>query len=345
MRRYLPLLLIAFFLVVVVLIGSLTQLAGYADKQNPDNIKSITVYTTLPIAQVAVLAQEYEKTLNVQVNVVPLSGEDLLTRIKAESTAPRADIILATSSVLEQVKKAGFFAPYTSEQTDIIPDRFLDSHNYWTGIWYDPIVFVANKDYLKKLTQSPAKWDDLTRDNSMRIGMTDFLAAEASANLLYTMTGVKGEASTLAYFKKLHPQIMQYAKFLATPVRMAGLGEVDVAIAVQSEAIRYLNDNFPVKIIYPDEGTAFLVTGAGLVNGAPHSIEAKLLLDWLTQDAAQAALEKNNLYFIPTNPETRIYKEYAVKNIKLFDAKDTLTDEQKHQLLDKWIQTVRLNTK
>ncbi len=341
MRRYLPLLLIAFFLIVVILTGSITQLAGNAGKQNPANIKNITVYTTLPIEQVAVLAQEYEKTQNVQVNVVPLSGEDLLARVKAESANPRADIILATGSILEQVKKAGVFAPYSSEQTDIILDRFQDSSNYWTGVWYDPIVFVANKDYLKKLPQSPAKWDDLTKDSSMRIGMTDFLAAEASANLLYSFTAVKGENSTLTYLKKLHPQIVQYAKFLATPVRMAGLGEVDIAIAVQSEAIRYINNNFPIKIIYPDEGTAFLLTGAGLVNGAPHSTEAKQFLDWLTQDVAQATLEKNNFYFIPTNPESRIYKEYAAKNIKLFDAKDTLTDEQKRQLLDKWIQTVR----
>ena len=37
--------------------------------------------------------------------------------------------------------------------------------------------------------------------------MTDFLAAEAAANLLYTMAAAKGEEQTLAYLAKVHPKI------------------------------------------------------------------------------------------------------------------------------------------
>jgi len=344
MRRYQPLLLIAFFLLVTVIAGS-TYLSGYADKTNPDHVKSITVYTTLPIEQLAILAQEYEKTQNVRVNLVPLSEPDLLSHMKVKDADNGADIIIANNKTLEQAKRYNMLVPYTSEQTDIIPERFNDEGNYWTGLWYDPIVFAVNQDFLKSIPKAPSKWNDLTQDSKYRICLTDFFAAEASANLLFTLVSVNGETPTFAYLKKIHPQIVQYAKFLATPVRMVGMGEADIAIATQSETLRYINDNFPIKIVYPEDGTAFLLTGVGLVAGAKHGVDAKQFIDWLLQDQAQNILAQNNFYFIPSNPETLVYKNYATKNIKLLEYKDHFTTEQQNQLLDKWVKTVRLAAK
>lgn len=345
MRRYLPILLISFFVLVTIITGS-TSLQGYADEQNPEkDIKSINVYTTLPIEQLSILAQEYERTQKVRVNLVPLSEANLLAKIKAEMPVPHADIIIANSPLLEQMQKMNVLKPYTSEQTDIIPDRFKDENNYWTGMWYDPMVFAANRDFLKALPKIPSKWNDLTQDSKYRIGITDFLAAEASANLLYTLVSVNGEPQTFSYLKKLHPQIIQYAKFLSTPVRMAGMGEVDIAIATQSETIRYMNDKFPITLLYPEDGTSFILTGSALVTGAKNEIEAKQFMDWLLQDAAYSILYTSNFYFIPTNPEALIYKYYDTKNIKLLEKKEEFPLEQKSQLLDKWVTTVRLASK
>lgn len=344
MRRYQPLLLISFFLLVTIIMGS-TYLSGYAGKADPDNIKSITVYTTLPIEQMAILGQEYEKTQHVRVNLVPLSEQDLLSHLQLKNTDHGADIIIANSNVLVQAKKNNTLVPYTSEQTDIIPERFNDENNYWTGLWYDPIVFAVNQDFMKSLPKVPSKWNDITQDHKYRICVTDFFAAEAAANLLFTLVSTNGEAQTLAYLKKLHPQIIQYAKFLATPVRMVGMGEADIAVATQSETLRYINDNFPIKMVYPEDGTAFLLTGAGLVSGTKHELEAKQFVDWLLQDVAQNLLNQNKYYFIPSNPETLVYKNFIAKNIKLLECKENFTTEQKNQLLDKWVKTVRLASK
>lgn len=344
MRRYLPILLMSFFILILVLAGSI-YLPGYADEKNADNIKNITVYTTLPVEQIAVLAQEYERNQNIRVNVVPLAESDLILKLKSEALHPHADIIIATKTVLEQAKHNSLIEPFASEQLDIIPKRFKDDTNYWYGLWYDPIVFAVNKDLQKTSVQIPNNWEDLTKDNQLRIGITDFLAAEASANLFYTLTSVNGETHTLNFLQKIHPKVVQYSKFLATPVRMVGMGEADVAIAVQSEATRYINDSFPIKIIYPSDGTAYLLTGAGLVNGAIHKSDAKAFIDWLVQNNVQGVLQKNKFYYVPTNPELPGYKEFNSKNIKLLDNKDIVTVEQKHRLLDKWIQTVRISSK
>lgn len=374
MRRYLPILLMACFLIVSVIAGSY-YVAGYAGDQSAANIPSITLYTTLPTEQVNVIAQEYEKNTHVVIRIVPLSEQELAAKLQIESSSPRADIILANSSILQQARKTGELIPYTSEIMDIIPDRFQDPGNYWTGVWYDPIIWAANQDYLRQRGQDPAKWSDLVTDENiqssqdaqdpklpknaktasprdpllkgagLRIGLTDFLAADAAANLLYTFAAVYGEEKTLDYLGKLHPNVIQYAKFLATPVRMAGMGEVDVAVAVQSEALRYIRNGFPLKILYPADGTAYLLTAAALVKGGPHTAEAKQFMEWLVQDAAFLALEKNDYFFIPANPDTHAYKEYADKDLKLFVKEKELSGEQQRKLLDKWVQTVRLGIK
>ncbi len=344
MRRYQPLLLVTFFLLVTIITAS-TYLSGYAGKADPEQIKSITVYTTLPIEQMAILGQEYEKTQHVRINLIPLPEQELLSRLQLKNTENNADVIIANSKVLEQAKKNAMLVPFTSEQTDIVPERFNDKENYWTGLWYDPMVFAINQDFLKSLPKTPSKWNEIIQDNKYRLCMTDFFAAEASANLLFTLVSANGDAQTFTYLKKVHSQIVQYAKFLATPVRMVGMGEVDIAIATQSETLRYIYDKFPIQMVYPEEGTAFLLTGVGLVAGSKHQDDGKQFIDWLLQDVAQNALHDNKFYFIPSNPETFVYKNYVTKNIKLWECKETFTTEQKSQMLDKWVKTVRLAEK
>ena len=416
MRRYLPVLLLACFIVVNVIAWSY-YLAGYAGDKSEEKRKGITVYTAISVEPVLVLAQEYERTAKVPVHVVPLSEAELLAKLQAEADAPHGDIVLGGTALLNNVGRFGYLAEYTSEALDMIPERFYDADNLWTGIWYDPIVWAVNQDYWSRQAAPPTRWTDLTRaapvpvadkekpaatvsekdkiataaavgdegsnglkreedlesatpttaflnivapgeqpgtaapvapgkeEAGIRLALTDFLAADAASNLLYTFVAVNGEKSTLAYLKKMHPLVVQYAKFLATPVRMAGLGEADIAIAVQSEAFRYMRNGFPIKIVCPEEGTAALITAAGLVKNAPDSEAAKLFLEWLTQDAAHATLQKSGYFYIPTNPESAAYRDIADKNLRLLEVKKELSPEQRRKILDQWVQSVRLGLK
>ncbi|MDT8901369.1 extracellular solute-binding protein [Anaeroselena agilis] len=341
MRRYFPLLLISFLLVVAATAG--TFLAGQASRQNPDNVKNIVVYASIPVDQMAALAQEYEKAAGVRVSVVPMAATDLLVKLKAEKDAPRADLVVADTATLDAAKRARLLAPYASVQTDIIPSRFSEKDNLWIGLWYDPVVFAVNRDFLKNLPHPPAKWADLPETTGARFVMTDFLVADEAANLLYAMAAAKGEEETLAYMTKLHSGIAQYAKFLATPSRMTGLGEADIAVTVQSEAIRYIKDGFPLQIIVPADGTAVSVTGAGLAAGAPQAAEAGRFIDWLTGDEPQKVLIKNKVFVIPTSPENAFAKDNNARKIVTFPVKSVLSSDQKTRLLDKWVHTVRLS--
>lgn len=342
MKRYFPLLIVAFLFIVVVLSSSV-YLSSYAGKADQENKLSISVYTDLPVEEIEILARAFEEDQKVKINIIPLSHENLADRLKSEKTVAGCDVVITDSQVLGQLKKEQLLLSYASEITDIVPQRFQDEDNTWTGVWYDPVVFAANQDFLKTLPQPPMRWADLAQKNKWRLVITDFLAADASANLFYSMIAVNGEQQTMEYFRLLHPNIVQYAKFLATPVRMAALGEADIAIATYSEAMRYINNKFPINIIYPEEGTSYLLTGAAVLKNTPHIGEAKQFVDWLLQDHAQLVLKQNGYYFVATNPETFAYKESGAKNIKIFEQKPAFTPVQQRQMLDKWVQNIRLN--
>ena len=338
MKRYTSLLFLAFVLVLGTVLGA-TLLSGHADRPPGGSDRMVTVYTTMPPEQAGLLASEYEKTAKVGIRFVPMTGDELVGRLRKEGKQPGADLVLADSGVMKKGAALGAFVPYFSEGTDSVADALKDEEGAWTGVWYDPVVFCMNSDYMRNLPRIPETWAEFAAYPDMRVGLTDFLAADAASNLYFTMISVYGEQETLRQLSAIHPKVVQYVKFLSTPVRMAGMGEVDASVAVQSETLRYLADGYPVRIVYPTDGTAYMLTGAGLLReGRP---QAQEFFEWLLSDGAQMTLQRENVFFVPANPGTLAYKQFAGKNVVLFDAAPNFTAEERGKLLDRWLQNVR----
>ncbi len=335
MRRYTSLLLTAFVLVVAVALGSLF-LSGHADKTRAHTIR---VYTTMPAEQAGLLAEEYENESHIRVEFVPLSPAELTERLRKSKASPDAAMVLADSAVLRQAAEAGAFVPYETEQTDQVADELKDPEGAWVGVWYDPVVFCVNSDYLRTLPRIPQTWPELAAYPNARLGMTDFLAADAASNLYFSLLAAYGEAETFRLLAAMQPKVVQYVKYLSTPVRMAGMGEVDISLAVQSETLRYLNNGYPLKIIYPADGTAYMLTGIGLLRD-----DQKPVYDfaaWLLSDRAQQALQEAGVFLVPAAPDTLAYKMLAGKNLTLFERLPAYTEKQRQDYLDRWLKEIR----
>ena len=257
MRRYTTLLLTAFLLLAIVIAGS-AYLAGTGHIDHRTREQEITVLTTLPAEEAEILSQAYEDSSGVHVTFVPLSSADVLERAKAQAGSPQKSgpaMVLADWQTLGQASRSGYLVPYLSERGDMVAAAFRQDDGYWMGVWYDPIIFCINRDYLISLhTDIPDTWQALA-DQDGRVGITDFMAADASSNLLYAMDAEFGDEKTLELLDKIHPRVVQYARYLSNPVRQAGMGEVDISIAVESETLRYIHDGYPLQIIYPADGT------------------------------------------------------------------------------------------
>ena len=341
MKRYKTLLFAAVVFVAMVAMGTVL-FVGHADDTTHKPDKVLTDYTTLPAEHVAVLAAEYEKQYRVKINFEIFSEEKLFERLLQEKAKPKSDLVLADRLVLEKAAKQELFAEYVSEATDMIAEDFRDSDNAWIGVWFDPVVFCINSDYLHTLEHYPMTWQELKNYPDMKLGLTDFLAADASANLLCYLVSNMGEEQAFSLLANLHPRIVQYAKYLSTPVRMAGMGEVNLAVAVQSETLRYINEGYPLKIIYPSDGTAYTLTGIALSAEAAGNKTARAFADWLLGDEAQLALKKNKFFFVSTNPDSMACKTFGGKNLVLFEKSQGFGAKERHALLDKWVKNIRL---
>ncbi len=342
MKRYSSFSLLAFSLALIALIG-MTMMRSHADdKTMREPTEKIVVCTTMPIEQAGLLAAEYESLRHVRVDFIPLSPSDAMTKLKtdAKSKSNEVDLVLADSSVLEEAAKDGIFVPYVSEATDSVPDSMKSSDSAWVGTWYDPIVLCFNSDYINTLPHVPSTWSELSSFKNIRVGMTDFLAADAAANFYFSLVATYGEPSSLKMMAELHKSVVQYAKYLSTPVRMAGMGEVDVSIAVLSESIRYMSNGYPVQVVYPEDGTSYMLTGAGLIN--EDNPRAKEFIEWLLSDEAHLVLESEGAYFVPANQSILAYKMNAGKNMTLFGIRPRLSEKERHDLLDRWVKYVRL---
>lgn len=319
-----------------------------ADKRNsgvPE--QELLAYTTLPPETVTILSETYERENHVRINFVPLSPKDLIKNLRDDSVSDptvvqTADLILTDSKILNAAADLNLLTPYISETNDAVKNDFKDKYDRWIGVWYDPIIFCINRDYLRTLNSIPATWEELAEDKKARIGITDFLAADASSNLMFQMIGNFGDAKTYEILGGIHSKVVQYAKYLSNPVRQAGMGEADISIAVESETLRYMQNHYPLKIIYPQDGTACIITGVGIATtDKKKNPAAAKFADWLLTDDAQISLQKNGYYFLPTNPQTLAYKTFAGKNLVLFKNNPNFTEQQRHDFLDRWVKNVR----
>lgn len=302
-------------------------------------MREFVALTTLPPALSDIISAEYEKISKVRVNFQPLPDTGITEEVLENSGA---SFVIADKYTLIAAKN--YFAPYISAYWDAAPEAMKDENALWTGIFIDPVVFCMNADYLKANKNAPLTWQALAKTPAVKIGMTDFLAADAMQNLLFSMIAQYGDAAAYGIWRGVHPKVIQYAKYLNNPVRQAGMGEADIAIAVESEAIRYLNDDYPLKIVYPRDGTAYMLIGSAIVKNksAKDEVVAKEFSDWLQTDEAHQILQKNGFYFIPVNPETLTYKSFAGKDLYLYTMPVNFTKEQKNNFLDRWVKYIRL---
>ncbi|MCR5175409.1 MAG: extracellular solute-binding protein [Anaerovibrio sp.] len=341
MKRYSVLLISSFVIMVLSIFGAL-YFSGGDNHYDDSRIRGhIVVYTTLPAENVRCIADTYAKSNNIRVNFVPMTESELESKLKSPG---KADLVIADSRLLRRAAGAGWLQPYISEYGDSVGDTFKDNHGFWTGIWYDPVVFCINKDYMRKLRHIPNSWEELAAPNSYRLGITDFMAADNASNIYMFMVAQYGEERALEYMRALHPKVVQYAKYLSTPARMAGMGEADISIAVQSEVLRYVGEGYPLKVIYPAEGTAYTLTGIGLMINSPHADNAREFLNWMLTDAPLQVMQENGFYFMPANSSLMTARQFSGKNVVLYNQLADYPENQRRQMLDRWLKEVRFGS-
>lgn len=331
MRRWLAPLLLAVF--VLAMIGRV----HLPEPETTAEPAALTICTDMTPDVVQTLADTYRRRYDVPIEVVAGSEEQILARL-AEGLP--ADLLLGSESLLREAARRDMLQAYTSEQTDIVPAAFKNEDGYWTGAWYVPVVFAVTDEYWRRSGGLPRTWQDLVQQPDLRVTMTDFLAADVPAELLCSLVEYEGKDRAFRYLQELQKHIVQYSKFLSTPVRMLALQKADVAIADAATVRMFIMDGFPLKMVYPEDGTAYSLYGFGIPNGADREA-AGAFMDWELRGDGFRAMHEKKYYVYYTGYPPQQVADAADRKPVLWPLQKEYRRDGRRDLVAQWVKEVR----
>ncbi len=256
----------------------------------------LTVYTSAPVDDVAVLTGAFEKKYGVKVKVWRAASEKVLQRAVTEARANRFDVdVIDTNGpemeglhrekLLQEVK-----SPYLG---DVIPQAIMP-HREWVGTRLNIFTAAYNTKLVKK-EELPKTYEDLLDPKwKGRLGIEaeDF-------DWFSGVIAVMGEAKGVKLFQDIVAKNgISVRKGHTLLTNLVASGEVPLALTVYNYKAEQLKNKgapidwfaFPPAIARPN--------GSGVLKRAPHPHAAVLYFDFMLSDG-QGLLAKRD--FIPTN--------------------------------------------
>lgn len=330
-----------FLLLVAALFGGIFYYAGIqAEKKRREEIPAerLLVYTELPESAVEVFDDAFYREIGVRLTVEDLSREEMLERLKK---GKRPDVYLVSQDFLHTLAGAGELSPYVSDRTDTVLNGFKDEEGYWTGVWLNPAVFAVNTEFARLHPAFSYTWDEVFHRWSVRLVMTDCIAADYAEDSLMALVENYGVEEAFARLRDAAGHVVQYGKYLSTPAHMAAMDKCDIGVSGYNEAKRVQAENLPIRILYPEDGTHFYLYGAAIDRESEKALWAQEFVDWLlSPGSGEELLRQNGYYFMYTN-DTRMPEDDAGKKPDFWPLEKRYTKEGKKALLDRWIEEIR----
>lgn len=292
-------------LVVLALVLSACQTAAKSTEVIQD--KELNVLCTPQEEWCQGVKQEFEAKYGITVNYVRMSSGEALARLQAEKDNPQFDVWWGGPiDTYVAGKEAGVLEAYDSPNMKNLLNQTLykDAENYWAGIYMGSLGFATNTDWLAAHpeSQAPESWEDLLKPEfTGQVMVAHPSTSGTSYTAIATVLQIYGEEAGWAYLQKYAGQIAQYTKSGAAPAKFVGQGEAAVAIVFSHDIVNEIENNqMPLKLTFPKEGTGYEIGGMAIVKGAKHPQAARLWFDWALTPEAQALGPKYKAYQAPT---------------------------------------------
>ncbi len=332
---------LAFLLVTAAVFFALLRYGEMREEARREAAKpteTLLIYTDLPQSAVQAFDSSSVGEYGARLAVQEMHGGQMILEAKS-GHAP--DLYIASQRTLEALKREGLLEPHTSDRTDTVLNACKDEDGYWTGVWMNPAVFAVNVDFAALHPAFFYTWDEVLGRQSVRLSMTDFIAAEYSEDSLMALVEHFGREGAFLRLQAASGHIVQYGKYLSTPAQMAAMDKCDIGISDLDEAQKVRQEGLPIRIIYPEDGTFYYLYGAGVAAGGPHGALAADFLDWLLDSASrEELLSQNGYYFVYVN-DTRMPEDDVKRKLDFWPLEKRYTEEGKKALLDQWLQEIR----
>lgn len=336
---------VAVFLLIFLFVGVLSGCSSTTTKSENQG-KKLTIYCGLMEDHMVKAIQEFEKETGIKVDAVRMSSGEILGRIQAEKSNPKASIWFGgPADGFVQAKQDGLLEKYVSPNAKDIPDKFKDKDSYWNGIYVGYLGFASNSKLLaEKGIQAPQSWQDLLKSELKgQVVVANPGSSGTAYTMLATIVQIMGEDKGLEYMKKLNAQIKTYPKSGTAPGRMVGQGECTVGITFLHDAIKYREEGMKDLVLSaPVEGTGYEIGAVGIIKGGPDQEAAKKFVDWCLTKKAQEIGQQAGSYQFLTNPHVEPPKQAAeIKDINLINYDLDWAGNNRTKLVEKWSNVIK----
>lgn len=288
------------------------------------------------------MKQEFEAKYGITVNYVRMSSGEALARVEAEKDNPTFDIWWGGPvDSFVSAKGKGLLQPYDSPNLVNIrdPKKMKDVDNQWVGIYVGSLGFATNKNWLASHpdVKAPTSWDDLLKPEfTGQVMVAHPSTSGTSYTALATILQIRGEEAGWEYIKKYAAQMAQFTKSGAAPAKFVGQGEAVVAIVFSHDTVNEIENNqMPLELSFPAEGTGYEIGGMGILKGAKNLQAAKLWYDWAISPEGQSLGPKYHAYQAPTiNGVALSHPELL--DVNLIDYDFIWAGENKTAIVDKF---------
>ncbi len=323
------------FALLLVLIFALSVNISAAEK--------VTAYVSCDEAIARELLTAFTKSSGIQVDWIRLSTGEAQARINAEKNNPQASIWVGGVG-LDHIaaKKDGLTTPYFSKKATRIPVQFKDKQGFWCGMYAGPLCYVYNTEKLaEKKLPVPKSWQDLLKPvYKGQIQMANPQTSGTAYNVITTLITIYDGDETKAfnYLKELNKNVSQYTRSGAAPGKNAALGETAIALGYAHDQVKLISQGYPLKLVFPKEGTGFEVASMSLIKGGPQLETAKKLYDWMLAEEAAKIMANNYLSVFVKVP----LKDGAIplSKVKVINQDDEWAGKNKDRLVEKWLNEV-----
>jgi iron(III) transport system substrate-binding protein len=282
---------------------SIEEIAVYegADRQQRllDGAKkegTFNLYTAMPLEDIQMITDAFEKKYGVKVTTWRSSGENLIQRITTEAQAKKFefDIVDTDGIGLEALHREKLLQQVKSPYFKDLIDPAVLPHKEWVGTRLNVFVQAYNTEKVKK-EELPQKWEDLLDPKwKGRLG----IEAE-DLDWFASISKELGEEKSLNLFKEIvSTNGISVRKGHTLLTNLVASGEIPIALTVYNykpEQLKMKGAPIDWYVINPAIARP---NGVAISRKAPHPNAAMLFYDFMISDAQELLLKRD---FVPTN--------------------------------------------
>lgn len=302
--------------VLIFLLGGL--LACSSDTHSVQQGEVVTVYSNALTTADRQLFLAFEQSSGIKVNIINDTGANIIERLQQQDSAVADLLLLEGISYLQQAKQLSLLDTLSQGSiVNAIPSHLRDQNLQWLGLAYSANVIAYLADSVDE-AQIQGYNDLANPEWKGKLGWGSRNKNVYHSQLAAMLADEGNEAQT--WISDLADNLVDTSRN-HDPVNFTiSDSSAWLSLLNTAEYIKYLsreNRFQPVRLLFPSPLTYLHLTGVGLMHDAPHSSQARSLLNYLfSRDIIAQYCSAHYVY--PSRPDIEI--PASIRNLGLVRA-------------------------